>query len=55
LDYSGDSTIIDFKGEVLEIASEKSCILTSTFKKEDLYAYRKKFAFWEDADGFDFK
>ncbi len=55
LEYSGDSAIIDFKGEVLETASQKSCILTSTFKKEDLYQYRKRFAFWEDAEGFDFK
>jgi len=50
--YSGDSVILDFKGNVLETSSEEEAVLTTTFKKEDLYQWRKQFPAWEDAGAF---
>lgn len=51
--YSGDSQIIDFKGEVLNTNSTTEVILNSTFSKEQLNDFRTKFPANLDADKFE--
>ena len=50
--YTGDSTIIDFKGEVLFRHSDTEIIHQQTLSLDDLQAFRAKFPANLDADSF---
>lgn len=50
--YSGDSAVVDFKGEHLWQESEKDCFTQQTLSAEALKAYRQKFPAQLDADRF---
>lgn len=53
LDYSGDSMIIDFKGDIIkECEFEKSSIAFATLDKQNLIDFKEKFPSWKDADDF---
>ncbi len=53
IDYNGHSSVIDFKGQVLNEATNKPKIETVELNLEDLHSFRKKFPAYLDADGFD--
>jgi len=50
--YSGDSSVINYKGEVLFTEPDKEIIHTHTLNYEDLKAFRHKFPAHLDADSF---
>lgn len=50
--HTGDSAVIDFKGEVLERKSIEEGILIHTLQREPLTAFRDKFPAFLDADEF---
>lgn len=50
INYSGDSCVIDFKGDVLLDAEGKEGRFDITLSFEELQAFRQKFPFLEDAD-----
>ncbi|MGP9679422.1 amidohydrolase [Halomonas sp. AOP27-A1-41] len=53
LAYSGDSMLVDFKGEPLIDHSENTPFIeTGTLDKTELNAFREKFPAWQDADHF---
>lgn len=51
--YSGDSAIIDFKGEVLFEKTQEEVIYTTKLDKEALTQFRTKFPAYLDADEFE--
>ncbi len=52
--HSGESTIIDFKGEnIFNGNTNEAFIFTQAISKESLYNYRKQFAFFQDGDHFE--
>ncbi|MGB0838506.1 MAG: amidohydrolase [Chitinophagales bacterium] len=53
--YSGDSAVIDYKGEVLWEKSHNAALHTHTLGKQALSDFRQKFPAWMDADGFELK
>lgn len=52
IDYSGDSAVIDFKGEELIVLNNQENIQSCTLSNEDLIAFREKFPADRDADSF---
>lgn len=53
LAYSGDSMLVDFKGEpLIDQPANAPFIETGTLDKTDLDAFREKFPAWQDADRF---
>jgi len=53
LAYSGDSMLVDFKGEpLIDPPADEACIHTGTLDTEALGAFRAKFPAWQDADRF---
>ena len=52
LPYSGDSALIDFKGEILLRKSEEEGIYVYTLQKESLTTFRERFPAYLDADEF---
>ena len=50
--YSGDSALVDFRGEPLAEAGAGECILRATFDPDARLAFREKFPAWRDADDF---
>ena len=53
LAYSGDSMLVDFKGEpLIDHPAHTPFIETGTLDKTDLDAFREKFPAWQDADRF---
>lgn len=50
LEYSGDSCVIDFKGELLLDAAARKGRFDVTLPWQDLHDFRQKFPFLEDAD-----
>lgn len=50
--HSGDSAVVDFKGEVLVRKSNKESIIIHTLQKESLSAFRERFPAYLDADEF---
>ena len=56
IEYSGDSTMIDYTGQTLtQIPDGQSDIITIVVSLEELHAYRKQLPFLADADMFEFK
>ena len=56
LEYTGDSSIIDFSGQLLShISNGQESVQTLSLSKEDLIAYRQQLPFLADADAFEFK
>jgi predicted amidohydrolase len=56
ISHRGDSVLIDFKGKpVAEAPANTESILTYTFDKNALDAFREKFPAWKDADLFEIK
>ena len=54
LDYSGDSMLVDFKGELLIDAPESEAFVkTRTLSAEELNSFRTRFPAWQDADSFE--
>lgn len=54
--YSGYSVLLDYKGKtLLDFPEYESGIKTFEISKEPLESFRKKFAFWKDADEFEVK
>jgi predicted amidohydrolase len=52
LEYSGDSLVVNFKGDFLHNSENRDEIYTHTFKKEELETFRRKFPTYLDADFF---
>ena len=53
LAYSGDSMLVDFKGEpLIDPPADEAFIHTGTLDTEALGAFRAKFPAWQDADRF---
>jgi len=48
--YSGDSAVINYRGEVMYISHDNETIHTFTLSHGELADYRKNFPFWKDAD-----
>lgn len=56
LEYSGDSMLLDFKGEVLcDYMQGKVFCASNTLSKGDLLAFREQFPAYQDADDFSLK
>lgn len=53
INHSGDSMIIDFKGDVIKNLEYEEVILQAEIDKEELNAFREKFPAFKDADGFE--
>ncbi len=53
LSYSGDSAIIDFKGQALTTKSETEAILYAELNKTELEDFRTRFPAYLDADEFE--
>lgn len=53
--YSGDSIIVNPKGEIIADAEDKNCIISSVLSLEELNSFRKKFPVSLDADQFNIK
>jgi omega-amidase len=53
INYSGDSMIIDPKGEIIISAEDNECIITADISMDELREFRKKFPVLDDADDFD--
>ena len=51
--YSGDSAVIDFKGEVISSCRHQEAVFTTVLQKDALDEYRKVFPAWMDADRFE--
>ncbi len=54
LNYSGDSCVIDFKGDILLDAEDKEGRFDVTLSFDELQAFRQKFPFLDDADSWQF-
>lgn len=53
-DYSGDSMLVDFKGQaVLDQPAGESFVATTTLSAAALTAFREAFPAWQDADAFE--
>ena len=53
LAYSGDSMLVDFKGEpLIDQPAHTPFIETGVLDKTELDAFRDKFPAWQDADRF---
>lgn len=52
IEYSGDSAIIDFKGEVLFEKTQEEALYTTALDKDALVRFREKFPAHLDADEF---
>ncbi|SES17569.1 Carbon-nitrogen hydrolase [Vreelandella subterranea] len=53
LAYSGDSMLVDFKGEpLIDHSAHTPFVETGCLNKTDLDAFREKFPAWQDADRF---
>ena len=53
LPYSGDSLIVDSRGDVMaQLEPGKAGVLTATLSREAQQAYKEKFPIWSDADSF---
>jgi predicted amidohydrolase len=50
--YSGDSTLISFKGERLFYQADEEFMQTITLDAEELTSFRHKFPAYMDADSF---
>jgi predicted amidohydrolase len=50
--YSGDSMVADYLGNIVHDAGDQQGALSATLSMEKLVRYRKKFAAWKDADKF---
>ncbi|MEQ8962691.1 MAG: nitrilase-related carbon-nitrogen hydrolase, partial [Coleofasciculus sp. C2-GNP5-27] len=56
LDYSGDSLLVDFKGNLLiDREPETGFVETAQLDAEALHDFKTKFPVWQDADEFDLK
>jgi len=54
--HSGDSAVIDFKGDsLLTVNTKEEFILTTTLSKNNLEEFRKQFAFFQDGDEFEIR
>jgi omega-amidase len=51
--YTGESQIIDFKGNVIEKLSNDMILGSAVLSKSELADFRKTFPVWADADRFD--
>ena len=54
IQYSGDTVLHDYAGEVLYRVSHTEDVYTATLSKEDQNRFRQKFAFLQDRDAFIF-
>ncbi len=53
LDYSGDSLLVDFKGQLLVDGADAAPMLaTAELERSALQAFRQRFPAWQDADSF---
>lgn len=52
IDYSGDSAILDFKGDYLQKADSQSCIIEAELSYSELSEGRAKFPVLDDRDSF---
>lgn len=50
LDYSGDSGVYDFNGQIVEEKSEEEAVFSLVLKKEPLIEFRKKLPFLKDQE-----
>ncbi len=55
IDHSGDSMIIDFKGEEIIHGDKREIILESLIDKSELVNFREKFPAYKDADRFEIR
>ena len=54
LEYSGDSMVVDYKGEeITHQASNQACVIRSLISADALEDFRAKFPAWMDADDFE--
>jgi predicted amidohydrolase len=54
IQYSGDTVLHDYAGEVLYRVSHTEDVYTATLSKADQDRFRQKFAFLQDRDDFSF-
>ena len=52
--YSGDSMIINPRGEIIASADRNECVITAEISPDELNEFRKKFPVYLDADNFYF-
>lgn len=56
LDYTGDSVVIDYKGNIVaEVAENTEGIASTTLSLSELHQFREKFPAYMDADDFEVK
>jgi len=53
--YSGDSQVLDFKGDTLLNGEERDAVLRCTLRSRDLAAFRERFPAYHDGDQFELK
>jgi predicted amidohydrolase len=53
--YTGDSAVVDPRGEVMNVASGREVVLSSTLNAEALLDFRAKFPVGSDADAFELR
>ena len=52
ISHTGDSTLIDFSGNAIASMNSEARVTTLTLSMQNLYDYRKQFAFYDDRDRF---
>lgn len=56
LEYTGDSTVVDFSGQPLvQLPDGKEGVVTLTLSKTQMHAFREQLPFLADADRFEFE
>lgn len=52
INYNGASSVINYKGEVMQQVMEEEAVIYETLEAEPLQLFREKFPAWRDADKF---
>ena len=50
--YSGDSSAIDYSGNILFTSADEPCVQTVELSHAEMAEYRASFPAWKDADDF---
>ncbi len=53
--YSGDSQVLDFKGDTLLDAGDRDGVFRCSLRARDLAAFRERFPAYHDGDEFELK
>ncbi len=55
ISYCGDSTVMDFAGNIIMDLAGQDCVQTAELEYDALKKYRRSFPAWKDADNYSFQ